>query len=119
MNRPAYDYEQAHDFFETCTRNVLFAEHETGVQHYVGVSIIGAQSIDGEFFRGKAAQERLVIEAPRPTRCYARRCCTSSCRVSSTTSPPRISYASRPSGCSPSPQTTWPLRSSDWHSVRP
>lgn len=66
MNRPAYDYEQAHDFFETCTRNVLFAEHETGVQHHVGLSIIGAPSIDSEFFRGKAAQERLVTEAPTP-----------------------------------------------------
>jgi uncharacterized protein YbjT (DUF2867 family) len=66
MNRPAYDYEQAHDFFETCTRNVLRAEHDAGVQHHVGVSIIGAPSIDSEFFRGKAAQERLMAEAPTP-----------------------------------------------------
>jgi uncharacterized protein YbjT (DUF2867 family) len=66
MNRPAYDYEQAHDFFETCTRNVLRAEHEAGVEHHVGISMIGAPSIDSEFFRGKAAQERLMADAPTP-----------------------------------------------------
>jgi uncharacterized protein YbjT (DUF2867 family) len=66
MNRPAYDYEQAHDFFATCTRNILGAELETGVQHHVGVSMIGATSIDSEFFRGKAAQEQLTLTAPVP-----------------------------------------------------
>jgi uncharacterized protein YbjT (DUF2867 family) len=66
MNRPAYDYEQAHDFFETCTRNILIAELEAGVQHHVGISMIGAPSIDSEFFRGKAAQERLAADAPTP-----------------------------------------------------
>lgn len=66
MNRPAYDYEQAHDFFETCTRNILFAEQSAGVQHHVGISMIGAAAIDSEFFRGKAAQERLVAVSPTP-----------------------------------------------------
>lgn len=66
MNRPAYDYEQAHDFFATCTRNILAAEQATGVHHHVGVSMIGARSIDSEFFRGKVAQERLVTASPTP-----------------------------------------------------
>ncbi|MDF1602034.1 hypothetical protein [Nocardioides sp. YIM 152315] len=66
MNRPAYDYAQAHDFFETCTRHVLAAEREAGVQHHVGVSMIGAASIETEFFRGKAAQERLVAASTTP-----------------------------------------------------
>lgn len=38
MNRQAYDYEQTRDFFETCTDNVLLAEHDAGVRHHVGVS---------------------------------------------------------------------------------
>lgn len=66
QNRPAYDYEQAHDFFETCVRNILVAELEAGVQHHVGISMIGAHAIDSEFFRGKAAQERLVATSPTP-----------------------------------------------------
>lgn len=66
LNRPAYDYEQSHDFFETCTRNILFEEQAAGVQHHVGISIIGASTIDSEFFRGKAAQERLVATSPTP-----------------------------------------------------
>jgi uncharacterized protein YbjT (DUF2867 family) len=66
MNRPAFDYEQSHDFFETCTRNILFAEQSTGVQHHVGISMIGAHDIDSEFFRGKAAQECLVGASPTP-----------------------------------------------------
>jgi uncharacterized protein YbjT (DUF2867 family) len=66
MNRPAYDYEQSHDFFETCTRNILFAEQAAGVQHHIGVSIIGAHSIDSEFFRGKSSQEQLLRVAPTP-----------------------------------------------------
>jgi uncharacterized protein YbjT (DUF2867 family) len=66
MNRPAYDYEQAHDFFETCTRNILFAEQAAAVQHHVGVSMIGAPRIDSEFFRGKTAQERLLAASPTP-----------------------------------------------------
>lgn len=66
MNRPAYDYEQAHDFFETCTRNILDAEQRAGVQHHVGISLIGARTIDSEFFRGKAAQERLVADSATP-----------------------------------------------------
>src|ERR1700754_5277482 len=54
MNRPSYDYEQAVDFFETCTRNILAAEERTGGQHHVGMSVLGAERIDGHYFRGKA-----------------------------------------------------------------
>jgi uncharacterized protein YbjT (DUF2867 family) len=66
MNRPSYDYEQAVDFFDTCTRNILAAEELTGVQHHVGLSIIGAERIDSNYFRGKAAQERLVADSGTP-----------------------------------------------------
>jgi uncharacterized protein YbjT (DUF2867 family) len=66
MNRPSYDYEQAVDFFETCTRNVLAAEEHTGVQLHVGMSVLGAERIDGQYFRGKAAQEQLVRQSRIP-----------------------------------------------------
>ena len=66
MNRPSYDYEQAVDFFRRCTRNILAAEEGAGVQHHVGLSIIGAERIDSNYFRGKAAQERLVAGSGTP-----------------------------------------------------
>ena len=64
MNRPSYEYEQGMSFFDTCTRNVLRAEESAGVQHHVGLSIIGAERLDSSYFRGKVAQERLVAETP-------------------------------------------------------
>ena len=36
------------------------------MQHHIGISMIGAGSIDSEFFRGKAAQERLAAATPTP-----------------------------------------------------
>lgn len=66
LNRPTYDFELAHDFFETSTRNILTAEQRAGVLHHVGISIIGAHEIDSGFFRGKAAQEQLIRAAPTP-----------------------------------------------------
>ncbi|MGY2875618.1 uncharacterized protein YbjT (DUF2867 family) [Marmoricola sp. URHA0025 HA25] len=66
MNRPSYEYEQGLSFFDTCTRNVLRAEESVGVQHHVGLSIIGAERLDSSYFRGKVAQERLVSESPVP-----------------------------------------------------
>jgi uncharacterized protein YbjT (DUF2867 family) len=66
MNRPSYDYEQAVDFFETCTRNILAAEEQTRIQHHVGLSIVGAERIESNYFRGKAAQERLVSRSSTP-----------------------------------------------------
>jgi len=66
MNRPSYDYEQGLNYFDTCTRNVLRAEEAEGVQHHVGLSVIGAEGLDSSYFRGKVAQERLVAESPVP-----------------------------------------------------
>lgn len=66
MNRPSYEYEQGLSFFDTCTRSVLRAEESAGVQHHVGLSIIGAERLDSSYFRGKVAQERLVAQSPVP-----------------------------------------------------
>jgi uncharacterized protein YbjT (DUF2867 family) len=66
MNRPSYEYDQGLNFFDTCTRSVLRAEESAGVQHHVGLSIIGAERLDSSYFRGKVAQERLVAQSPVP-----------------------------------------------------
>ena len=52
------------DFFETCTSNILAGEREAGVGHHVFLSALGAEHIDSHYFRGKAAQARLVRDAP-------------------------------------------------------
>jgi uncharacterized protein YbjT (DUF2867 family) len=66
MNRPSYDYEQGLNYFDTCTRNVLHAEEQEGIQHHVGLSVIGAERLDSAYFRGKVAQESLVAASPVP-----------------------------------------------------
>jgi len=66
MNRPSYEYEQGLNFFDTCTRSVLRAAEFAGVQHHVGLSVIGAERLDSSYFRGKVAQERLVAQSPIP-----------------------------------------------------
>jgi uncharacterized protein YbjT (DUF2867 family) len=66
MNRPSYEYEEGLSFFASCTRSVLRAEEAAGVQHHVGLSIIGADRLDSNYFRGKVAQEQLVAQSPVP-----------------------------------------------------
>ena len=37
-----------------------------GVGHHVGLSVIGAEKLDRNYFRCKVAQERLVVQSPIP-----------------------------------------------------
>lgn len=67
LNRPSYEYEQAADFFETTTRNVLSAGRYAGVQHHLALSVVGAPRIDSSYFRGKAVQERLLERHDTPS----------------------------------------------------
>src|SRR5689334_12474512 len=66
LNRPSYEYEEGLNFFDTCTRSILRAEEAAGVQHHVGLSFIGAELLDSNYFRGKVAQERLVGQSLVP-----------------------------------------------------
>jgi uncharacterized protein YbjT (DUF2867 family) len=66
VNRPSYEYEQGLSFFDTCTRSVLRAEESADVRHHVGLSVIGAERLDSNYFRGKVAQEQLVAQSPIP-----------------------------------------------------
>ncbi|GAA5122362.1 SDR family oxidoreductase [Alloalcanivorax gelatiniphagus] len=53
-------YRHAFHFLQTTTRNLLDAGQQAGVGHYVLLSIVGANRLDSEYFRGKATQEHLV-----------------------------------------------------------
>lgn len=52
------------EFFSTVTRNLLAAEQAAGVGHHVAISIIGAASVDANYYAGKAAQEALLQSQP-------------------------------------------------------
>lgn len=63
---PAFDGRTAVSFFAAASRNLLAAEADAGVGHHVVLSVVGADRNLGGYFRGKAAQERLVRAAAIP-----------------------------------------------------
>ena len=61
VNVPAsVSYNRAFDFLETSSRNLLDAGHRAGVEHHVLLSIVGADRMASEYFRGKERQEQMV-----------------------------------------------------------
>jgi uncharacterized protein YbjT (DUF2867 family) len=66
-NAPSYDDDPVMEFFTTSTTNLLAAAKETGVGHYVAVSIVGCDQLpDSGYMRAKTAQEKLVQQAGIP-----------------------------------------------------
>jgi uncharacterized protein YbjT (DUF2867 family) len=64
-NVPSLDGDNALQFFETSTRNLLQAGREAGVRHHIALSIVGVDRlVDIDYFRAKKTQEEL-IEASR------------------------------------------------------
>jgi uncharacterized protein YbjT (DUF2867 family) len=60
-NSPSFADDEVLRFFETSTRNLLVAEAEAGVGHHVALSVVGTERLLASgYFRGKAAQERLI-----------------------------------------------------------
>ncbi len=53
-------------FFEHVTGRLLTACREAGVRHFIALSIVGTDRIDSGYYRGKRAQERLVLAATTP-----------------------------------------------------
>jgi uncharacterized protein YbjT (DUF2867 family) len=51
-------------FFEAVTANLLAAERDAGVGHHVALSIVGIDRVDYSYYRGKRAQEELVLRGP-------------------------------------------------------
>lgn len=48
-------------FFTRATKNLLEAGRLVGSANHVALSIIGALAVDGQYYAGKAAQERLLM----------------------------------------------------------
>ena len=66
-NAPTFDDDPVMEFFTTSTTNLLVAAANSGVGHYVVVSIVGCDQMPGSgYMRAKAAQEKLVERAGIP-----------------------------------------------------
>jgi uncharacterized protein YbjT (DUF2867 family) len=63
-NSPSFEEQAVLNFFTTSTRNLLSAAAETGIGHYVALSVVGTQNLpDSPYFRAKIAQENLIKES--------------------------------------------------------
>ncbi|WAJ44563.1 SDR family oxidoreductase [Mycobacterium sp. Aquia_216] len=66
-NSPSWADDDVMEFFTTSTRNLLEAERAAGVQHHVGLSIVGADRLpDSGYMRAKVAQEKVIVESGTP-----------------------------------------------------
>lgn len=53
-------------FFDASTGNLLAAGAAAGAEHYVALSIVGADRVKGGYFRAKAVQEERARRSPIP-----------------------------------------------------
>ncbi|UMB70019.1 SDR family oxidoreductase [Mycobacterium paraterrae] len=66
-NAPSFDDDPVLEFFTTSTTNLLAAARDTGVGHYLAVSIVGCDQLpESGYMRAKAAQEKLIEGADVP-----------------------------------------------------
>ncbi|WIM86432.1 SDR family oxidoreductase [Candidatus Mycobacterium wuenschmannii] len=66
-NAPSFEDDPAMEFFTTSTTNLLAAARDTGVEHYVAVSIVGCDQLpESGYMRAKVAQEALIESAGVP-----------------------------------------------------
>lgn len=66
-NSPSFEDAAVLAFFETSGRNLLAAEVVAGVAHHVALSVVGTERLQQSgYFRGKAAQERLIKASSVP-----------------------------------------------------
>ncbi|MEV5410413.1 SDR family oxidoreductase [Thermopolyspora sp. NPDC052614] len=66
-NSPSFEDAAVLEFFETSTRNLLAAEVEAGVGHYVALSVVGADRLpDSGYLRAKVTQEHLIEKSSIP-----------------------------------------------------
>ncbi len=66
-NAPAWEDAAVLEFFQTSSRNLTTAAADAGVQHYVAMSIVGADRLpDSGYLRAKVAQEAIVESAAIP-----------------------------------------------------
>jgi uncharacterized protein YbjT (DUF2867 family) len=66
-NSPSFADEDVMSFFVTSTSNLIAAAKAAGVQHYVALSIVGAERLpDSGYLRAKVAQEKLIADSGIP-----------------------------------------------------
>lgn len=66
-NSPSFEDAAVLAFFETSGRNLLAAAAAAGVKHHVALSVVGTDRLQQSgYFRGKAAQERLITASGLP-----------------------------------------------------
>jgi uncharacterized protein YbjT (DUF2867 family) len=66
-NSPSFEDAAVLNFFQTSTRNILDAALESGVSHYVALSIVGTERLpDSGYMRAKVAQEQLIQTSSMP-----------------------------------------------------
>ncbi|OKK05039.1 SDR family oxidoreductase [Streptomyces sp. CB02400] len=63
---PSRGQQVSTEFFSTATGNLLGAAGAAGVEHYVALSVVGADRVDSGYFRGKASQEALATRSTIP-----------------------------------------------------
>jgi uncharacterized protein YbjT (DUF2867 family) len=66
-NSPSFEDAAVLAFFETSGRNLLAAAAAAAVKHHVALSVVGTERLQQSgYFRGKAAQERLITGSGLP-----------------------------------------------------
>ncbi|KWX67030.1 SDR family oxidoreductase [Mycobacterium sp. NAZ190054] len=67
-NSPSFEEEEAKEFFNVATTNLLSAEARAGVSHHVALSVVGTELLAREsgYFQAKLAQETLIADKPVP-----------------------------------------------------
>ncbi|MDT0394869.1 MULTISPECIES: NAD(P)H-binding protein [Streptomyces] len=63
---PSRAEEASVRFFDTATANLLRAAATAGAEHYVVLSVVGAEHLESGYFRAKRLQEERVRRSPLP-----------------------------------------------------
>lgn len=66
-NSPSFEEKAVMAFFQASTSNLLRYAREAGVEHYVALSVVGADRFsESVYLRAKIAQEKLIRESAVP-----------------------------------------------------
>ncbi|RUM06075.1 SDR family oxidoreductase [Rhizobium chutanense] len=66
-NAASFGDSAALDFFKASTKNLLATTAETGVAHYLALSVVGTPLlVESDYFRAKMVQENLIRASRRP-----------------------------------------------------
>jgi uncharacterized protein YbjT (DUF2867 family) len=58
---PSFEDNAARSFFETATGNIITAAKNSGVKHYIALSVVGTHKLQNSgYFQGKLKQEALI-----------------------------------------------------------